>query len=67
MNDVITRALKTLIQSAIGCAAVAALSAIGTANVMGAVDWQYVASSACLAAVVSLLMNMSKLKGDDNE
>lgn len=66
MNDVILRAIKTLIQSAIGCAAVAALSAIGSASVMDAVDWRYVASSACLAAIVSLLMNASKLKGDDN-
>lgn len=67
MNDVILRAIKTLIQSAIGCAAVAALSAIGSASVMDAVNWRYVASSACLAAIVSLLMNASKLKGDDNE
>ena len=67
MNDVIIRAIKTLIQSAIGCAAVAALTAIGSASVMEAVEWRYVASSACLAAIVSLLMNASKLKGDDNE
>lgn len=67
MNDVIIRAIKTLIQTAIGCAAVAALTAIGSASVMEAVDWRYVASSACLAAIVSLLMNAAKLKGDDNE
>ena len=67
MNDVFIRAIKTLVQSAIGCAAVAALSAIGSASVMESVDWRYVASSACLAAIVSLLMNISKLKGDGNE
>lgn len=67
MNDVIIRAIKTLVQTAIGCAAVAALTAIGSASVMEAVDWRYVASSACLAAIVSLLMNATKLKGDDNE
>lgn len=66
MNDVIIRAIKTLVQTAIGCAAVAALTAIGSASVMEAVDWRYVASSACLAAIVSLLMNAAKLKGDDN-
>lgn len=65
MNDIIIRALKTLIQSAIGCAAVAALAAIGSASVMESVDWHYVVSSACLAAVVSLLMNVSKMKGDE--
>ena len=52
------RAWKTLVQSAIGAAATAAISTIGTATTMGQVDWKLVASTACLATVVSLLMNI---------
>lgn len=63
MNDVIIRALKTLVQSAAGMAAAAALTAIGSAAVITAVDWKYVAGSACLAAVVSVLMNINKIYG----
>ena len=55
---ILMRAWKTLIQAAIGAAATAALSAIGTAQTMGDVNWGLVASTACLAAIVSLLMNV---------
>lgn len=52
------RAWKTLIQSAIGAAATAALSVIGTATTMGEVNWGLVASTAVLATIVSILMNV---------
>ena len=52
------RAWKTLIQSAIGAAATSALTAIGTATTMGDVNWGLVASTACLSAIASLLMNV---------
>lgn len=55
---VITRAVKTLIQSAIGAAASAALATIGTSATMGEVNWSLVASTAGLAAIVSVLMNI---------
>lgn len=55
---VITRAVKTLIQSAIGAAASAALATIGTSATMGEVNWGLVASTAGLAAIVSVLMNV---------
>lgn len=53
-----TRAWKTLVQSAIGAAAGAMLSVIGTSATMEQVDWHLVASTACLAAIVSVLMNI---------
>ena len=56
-NAIVMRAIKTLIQSAIGAAATAALAAIGTSTTMGEVNWGMVASTACLSAIVSLLMN----------
>lgn len=58
INAVWMRAIKTLIQSAIGAAATACLSAIGTSTTIGQVDWKLVASTACLAAIVSALMNI---------
>jgi len=57
-NAVMTRAIKTLIQSAIGAAATSCLAVIGTSTTMGQVDWKLVASTACLAAIVSALMNI---------
>lgn len=57
-NAILTRAFKTLIQSAIGAAASAALAVIGTSATMGDVSWGLVASTAGLAAVVSVLMNI---------
>ncbi len=57
-NAIWTRAWKTLIQSAIGAGATACLSVIGTATTMGDVNWGMVASTAVLAMVVSLLMNI---------
>ncbi len=58
MDAIFTRAWKTLIQSAIGAAATACLSVIGTSTTMGQVDWKVVASTACLATIVSVLMNL---------
>ena len=47
------RAIKTAAQAAVG--------AIGAATVIGAVDWRVVASTAALAAVLSLLMSVAGL------
>lgn len=51
------RALRTIIQAG----ASAAIVAIGEAKTIGAVDWVTVASTAGLAAVVSLLMALKGL------
>ena len=45
------RAIKTAAQTAVGV--------IGAAAVMGAVDWQMVASASVLAAVVSVLTSVA--------
>lgn len=47
------RAVKTVAQ--------AGAAAIGTAAVMGAVDWKYVASASVLAGVLSLLTSIAGL------
>lgn len=52
------RAYKTLIQSAIGSAATAMLTVIGTSTTMGQVNWGLVASTACLSAITSILWNI---------
>lgn len=57
-NAVLIRAFKTLIQSAIGAGATACLSVIGSATTMGEVNWGLVASTAVLAMIVSMLMNV---------
>lgn len=51
------RALRTIIQAG----ASAAIVAIGEAKTIGAVDWVTVASTAGLAAVMSLLMALKGL------
>ena len=52
------RALKTLAQSAV--------AAIGTTATLGGVDWRLVASTAALAAVLSLLTSVAGLPEVDN-
>ena len=47
------RAIRTAAQAAIG--------AIGAATVIGAVDWRVVASTAALAAVLSLITSVAGL------
>ena len=47
------RAIKTVAQ--------AAVAGIGTAAVMGGVDWKYVASASVLAGVVSILTSVAGL------
>lgn len=55
------RAVKTVAQ--------AAMAGIGTAAVMGAVDWKYVVSASALAGVLSLLTSVAglpELKSGEN-
>jgi hypothetical protein len=37
----------------------AAVTAIGTATTLGEVDWKYVASTAALSAIISVLMSFA--------
>ncbi len=55
---ILQRAYKTLIQSAIGSAASAAIVAIGSAKTMEQVNWLAVLSTAGLSFVVAVLWNI---------
>lgn len=57
------RAFRTIIQAG----ASAALIAIGEAKTIGAVDWVTVASTAGLAAIISLLMALKGLPELDED
>ena len=57
------RAFRTIIQAG----ASAALVAIGEAKTIGAVDWVTVASTAGLAAIISLLMALKGLPELDED
>lgn len=58
MKAASVRAVKTLAQSAV--------AAIGTTATLGGVDWKLVASTAALAAVLSLLTSVAGLPEVDN-
>lgn len=53
------RAIKTVAQTAV--------ATIGTAAVMGSVDWVMVASASVLAGIVSLLTSVAGLPELDNQ
>lgn len=53
------RAIKTVAQTAV--------ATIGTAVVMGSVDWVMVASASALAGIVSLLTSVAGLPELDNQ
>ena len=53
------RAIRTIAQ--------AAIAAIGTAAVLGDVDWRYTASAALLAGVLSLLTSLAGLPEVDED
>ena len=61
MSDNIKAWAQAATVRAIKTAAQAATGAIGAATVIGAVDWRVVASTAALAAVLSLLMSVAGL------
>lgn len=53
------RAIKTVAQTAV--------ATIGTAMVMGAVDWKMVASASVLSGILSLLTSVAGLPELDNQ
>jgi predicted nicotinamide N-methyase len=63
MKPRLIRALRTVIQAGAG----AALAAIGSATTIGAVDWVTVASTAAMAACVSILMSLAGLPEDNKQ
>lgn len=54
IKKVIIKAVKTMSQTAVGI--------IGTGYVLSDINWQTVVSASILSGLVSVLMNLSKLK-----
>lgn len=61
MNEKAKKWIKAAGVRAIRTIAQTALATIGTAAVMGAVDWRMVASAAALAGVLSILTSIAGL------
>lgn len=57
IKKVLIKAIKTMSQTAVGI--------IGTGYVLSDIDWQTVVSASILSGLVSVLMNLSDLKVDD--
>lgn len=61
MNEKTKALLKAGIVRAIRTVAQTALATIGTATLMGEVDWVMVSSASALAGIISLLMSIAGL------
>lgn len=57
IKKVAIKTVKTMSQTAV--------AVIGTAAVLGDVNWMYVASAAALSGIVCVLMNLSDLKVEE--
>ena len=67
MNNKMKALLKAGAVRAIRTVAQTALATIGTATLMGEVDWLMVASASALAGIISLLMSIAGLPEVKNE
>lgn len=65
-----SKLIKAALIRAVRTVAQTAIATIGTATVIGQVDWIMVASASALAGVLSILMSLAGLpeaKGEENE